>query len=155
MRVRFFVAGLVILACVPSGTAQAAEGRPVEVLLHDNPFHIAPERILANPGESVTFNVYNAGVIGHDFRVCRAEAEGGCNSPVVYVPVLQAGQWGNVTVKMPATGTYHFECGVPGHSDAGMVGELVIGPAKGTPGLPAAWVVLVLVAGFAWRRRST
>ena len=148
-------AALVAMAILLSPTAQAQEGRMIEVFLHDDPFHIAPDRILANPDETLTFQIQNRGILGHDFRICRPPAEGGCDSPVAFVPVLQPGQWGNITVQMPPPGTYQFECAVPGHADAGMMGELVVGPAKDTPGPPLLLLLAGIGVAIAVQRRRT
>jgi len=99
--------------------------------------------INANVGDEINFEVINAGKSFHAFGVTKAE-EGfagiisgseiaSANNP------LKPGESGKVDFIPSEEGTYYYICTVPGHREQGMVGEIIVGPAKSTaPSAPAA-----------------
>jgi nitrite reductase (NO-forming) len=90
--------------------------------------------INANVGDEINFEVINAGKSFHAFGVTKAE-EGfagiipgseiaSANNP------LKPGEGGKVDFIPGEEGTYYYICTVPGHREQGMVGEIIVGPAK-------------------------
>ena len=72
------------------------------------------------PGQQVTVSLQNTGAVVHDFF-----------SPGLGVNAATSvndGQTGSVTFTAPSQpGTYQFWCNQPGHGQAGMVGQVVVG----------------------------
>ena len=91
--------------------------------------------IQMNVGDTVVFNVDNAGVSFHAFGVTKADEGfagiipgseiGAASSP------LKPGEDGSSEFIAGEEGTYYYICTVPGHREQGMVGEIIIGPAQG------------------------
>jgi nitrite reductase (NO-forming) len=92
--------------------------------------------IQMNVGDTVVFNVDNAGVSFHAFGVTKADEGfagiipgseiGAASSP------LKPGEDGSSEFIAGEEGTYYYICTVPGHREQGMVGEIIIGPAQGS-----------------------
>ena len=93
-----------------SGAAQAA---PVEIDAFD--IYFEPKQVTIPANTDVTVSLPNKGVTAHNFSI---DALG------ISVD-LPPGETGSVTINAPA-GTYQFYCDVPGHKEAGMVGELIV-----------------------------
>ncbi len=98
--------------------------------------------ITANVGDKILFDVVNDGKSFHAFGVTEDE-EGfvgiipgsevaSANNP------LKAGESGKAEFIPAKEGTYYYICTVPGHREQGMVGEIVVGPAKASGGGKAA-----------------
>ncbi len=91
--------------------------------------------IQMNVGDTVVFNVDNAGVSFHSFGVTKADEGfagiipgseiGAASNP------LKPGEGGSSEFIAGEEGTYYYICTVPGHREQGMVGEIIIGPAQG------------------------
>ncbi len=91
--------------------------------------------IQMNVGDTVVFNVDNAGVSFHSFGVTKADEGfagiipgseiGAASNP------LKPGEDGSSEFIAGEEGTYYYICTVPGHREQGMVGEIIIGPAQG------------------------
>ena len=109
--------------------------RVVEIRMLDE-LRFDPSEVEVRVGETVTFQVTNAGQLPHDFALgdeaTQAEheaemAEGemaGRGEPNVLT--LQSGERGELTWRFTNPGTILYGCHVPGHYDAGMVGTLTI-----------------------------
>jgi uncharacterized cupredoxin-like copper-binding protein len=78
-----------------------------------------PNTIMAKPGEKVTLTVNDTGNTAHDFI-----------SPTLGVSTGVAIPNGKTTTVSFSTpnqpGTYQFWCSIPGHAEAGMVGEVIV-----------------------------
>ena len=91
--------------------------------------------IQMNVGDTVVFNVDNAGVSFHSFGVTKADEGfagiipgseiGAASNP------LKSGEDGSSEFIAGEEGTYYYICTVPGHREQGMVGEIIIGAAQG------------------------
>ena len=77
-----------------------------------------PNTITAKPGDKVTLTINNSGNTAHNFI---SPALGVSNGQEV-----ATGKSTTVTFTVPnQPGTYQFWCSIPGHAEAGMVGEVV------------------------------
>ncbi len=101
----------------PAGTP-AAVGKTVAV--SETEFKITAPAAKVPPGK-VTFDVKNAGKIGHDLVV-----SGPGVSATAKTALLNPGQSAKLTVTL-AAGSYTLYCSVPGHRAAGMSAKLVVG----------------------------
>ena len=98
----------------PDGSATAGR-RPVRVTAMD--FAFAPNVILASAGRPVHLEIANTSSDAHDFSL-----------PALGVEVaLPAGRTTAVSFTPPRAGVYWFWCDLPGHSQAGMVGQVRVG----------------------------
>ena len=99
-----------------SGTPAAAGGTTVNVSMVDLAFEPKDISIAANT--DVTFVVVNDGALQHNFDVLNAGKE-------LKTPIVGGGVTEQLVINLPA-GTYDFQCDVPGHAEAGMVGVLTV-----------------------------
>ena len=78
-----------------------------------------PNTIMAKAGDKVTLTIQNTGNTAHTFI-----------SPGLGVPTQQdvpIQKSSTVTFTVPsAPGAYQFWCNIPGHAEAGMVGEVIV-----------------------------
>ena len=88
----------------------------------------------ALPAGTFTFNVKNAGLGIHNFKICTTSAATAAKNACVgkATPSLKPGQSAKLTVILTKKGKYEFLCSVPGHAAAGMKGLLGVG-VKVTP----------------------
>jgi uncharacterized cupredoxin-like copper-binding protein len=104
---------------VASGRAAAGSGRVSTRMLDTMKFEPNTFAGVA-AGQTVTVDLRNAGGTVHSFV-----------APSVGAPekvVVQPGQAGRATFTAPsAPGRYQFWCPEPGHAEAGMVGEVIVG----------------------------
>ncbi len=91
---------------------------PQTIRVTETEFKITLATQPQRPGP-VTFDVKNAGAIGHDFVVTGAGGTKG-------TPLLNSGQSAKLVVALKP-GTYDLFCSVPGHKEAGMDVKLTVG----------------------------
>ena len=149
---------LIILSCgspppdqwtaAPSaGTADAP--RDVNVIMRDYLFE--PDPIVLHAGETVRFNIINAGLLPHEFVLGDADVQAAWASaetaatppgftatpPPVSLPPEQAGlriyldsgQSASAVYQVPADQALELACQIPGHVAKGMVGTVeLVGP---------------------------
>jgi uncharacterized cupredoxin-like copper-binding protein len=88
-----------------------------------------PATAAVAPGETVSFVLFNGGVITHEFQV-GPEAAVAANKvdgkTVVEVADITGKHVAELTYKFPASGAYAFACHVPGHYEAGMKGTVTL-----------------------------
>jgi nitrite reductase (NO-forming) len=72
--------------------------------------------IEAEAGQMIELTITNTGALDHDFVIEELDLD----------ILLVSGQSETVTFVVNEAGTYEYICNIPGHQDAGMVGELVI-----------------------------
>ncbi len=100
-----------------SGTAPVAAGAPtLEVVATDFAFRPAQFRVRAR--QTVNIALPNRGAILHDLTI----------PALRFQIVAQSGQRPAAALTATAPGTYEFYCSVPGHQEAGMVGQLIVMP---------------------------
>jgi uncharacterized cupredoxin-like copper-binding protein len=124
--VKISVLALLVVALVACGggggstatEADASSGR-VSTELRDAQRYVPSRFVKVKPGSQVVVQMRNTGTLVHSFV-----------SPELGVPTsvkVPGGQSGSVTFTAPAApGTYKFVCDEPGHTEAGMVGEVVV-----------------------------
>ena len=90
--------------------------------------------IKANVGDEINFSVINNGKSFHAFGVTKAEE--GFSGIIAGSEInsasnpLKPTQSGTSKFIPGEEGTYYYICTVPGHREQGMVGEIIVGPAK-------------------------
>jgi uncharacterized cupredoxin-like copper-binding protein len=96
-------------------------------------------RFSALPAGTITFEVKNAGVSTHDFKICTSSTTSLTRNSCVgkATKMLTSGQSATLTVTLTKSGKYEYLCTVPGHAGAGMKGVLGIG-VKVTPAASAS-----------------
>jgi GT2 family glycosyltransferase len=77
----------------------------------------APERIEAEAGETVEITFANEGSLSHNLTIKGLDAG---------TDTIQAGNTTTISFTPEEPGTYDIVCTVPGHSQAGMTGDLVV-----------------------------
>jgi plastocyanin len=114
-----FVLGASLVAAIPQ--AEAAAGVSHEALAQlpalatmNNRFDQA--ELWAKVGETVALRLENKDADGHSFDI---------DAFNIHAP-MPAGKSALALFKPTKPGTYTFYCGVPGHTEAGMVGTLVV-----------------------------
>jgi uncharacterized cupredoxin-like copper-binding protein len=105
---------------VPAGEA----AQEVTVAMHDIFFE--PKEITIPANANVKFILPNEGAAAHNFSIIDQD---------VSVDVAP-GETKDVVVNLPA-GEYSFDCNVPGHKEAGMIGTLKV--EEGAGGAAPAW----------------
>ena len=80
-------------------------------------------------GETVKFNIKNAGKAEHEFMLGPMRAAFADKEGTPEVAGIAAGQTKPLTFTFTGAGPYAFACHAPGHFQAGMVGYvIVVGP---------------------------
>jgi uncharacterized cupredoxin-like copper-binding protein len=125
--------------------------REINVILRDYLFE--PDPIVLHPGETVRFNVINAGLLAHEFvlgdaavQAAWASAEAAATPPaftatpppVSLAPelaglriLLESGQTASADYEVPAGVALELACQIPGHVAQGMAGTIVLAGAEG------------------------
>lgn len=100
-----------------AGSAAASGGNvPVEAT---DTLKWQPNTITAKAGDKVTLDVKNAGSTAHTFISPGLNVATGVDVPT--------GKTTSVSFTAPtAPGAYQFWCNIPGHAEAGMVGEVIV-----------------------------
>jgi uncharacterized cupredoxin-like copper-binding protein len=95
----------------------AACGTPplkVEIVGHD--IHWSMDTIYAKAGQTIEITLRNEGALDHNFVL----AEQGLDV------LLSPGTSETFEVSFDEPGTYHYICSIPGHEEAGMVGDIIV-----------------------------
>ncbi len=97
-----------------------------------------PSRITVREGETVRLRAVNRGRVLHEIvlgtpQELRAHAElmkkhPGMEHDEPYMAHVAAGRRGDIVWTFNRAGTFDFACLIPGHFDAGMVGQIVVTP---------------------------
>jgi plastocyanin len=117
-RIMLFVGLLVLVAAVMSACGPGGGSAAASFSVSGSEFEYKPPELTVKPGQQVTINFKNTGTVQHTFIVKDAN-----NFKLVADP----GQTVNGTFTAPtAPGTYQIHCDVAGHTEAGMVGKLIV-----------------------------
>jgi len=107
-------------ATVSDDSASSAESVDRTITVTAREFEFAPSTLNVQPGETVEVKLENDGQIAHNFTVETLDAS---------TATIQPGRTSTLVFTAPEeAGTYpiRFICSVPGHEDAGMIGEIVV-----------------------------
>jgi uncharacterized cupredoxin-like copper-binding protein len=129
-----------------SGPGTVESPRALNVILRDYRFDPTPLHLV--PGEVVTLNVVNGGLVEHElvlgdeaFSAAWAAADAAVTPPAPFATappasvepglsgvrvVLGSGGSTSVDYTVPASGPLELICHLPGHAQKGMVGEVVL-----------------------------
>jgi uncharacterized cupredoxin-like copper-binding protein len=105
---------LVALTLVLAGCSSEPETKVVTLLAED--IEWSTNLIEAEVGQPIELTITNTGALDHDFEIAELDLN----------ILLAPGQRETITFVVDEAGTYEYICNIPGHQDAGMVGELVI-----------------------------
>lgn len=101
-------------SATPTGAASTAGGTAIEIDLND--IHFDPHEVTIPANTDVAITVVNVGILDHSFDIDALNLHSGAVAP---------GQSVTVTINA-APGEYEYDCNVPGHREAGMVGRLTV-----------------------------
>lgn len=104
--------GLFALALAAAGCGAGAPG--IAVVMTE--FAFDPQQINVRAGQRTTITLQNKGTAEHNFAVSQLN---------VASPPVAAGQTATVEIAAPP-GNYRLVCTVPGHEEAGMVGQVTV-----------------------------
>jgi uncharacterized cupredoxin-like copper-binding protein len=135
-------------SAMPSGSGEMTEvgalGEPADAAMADRTVHVtasdqlkfAPDALQVKVGETVTFEIENAGTTDHEFVIGSPEyqaaheqemqaghMEMGDEPNAVDVP---AGDTKSLTWTFTEAGATQYGCHEPGHFAAGMVGDITV-----------------------------
>lgn len=115
----------------PGDAAKAS--RTVKVTLSDS-MRFVPARIDVKAGETIRFELHNTGKVDHEMvlgalddlkaHARQMQANPGMAHSEPNQVHLAPGQRGSLIWRFPRSGTVDFACTVPGHLEAGMVGQV-------------------------------
>lgn len=108
--------GVLLLASALFLAGCSGEPPVKSVTLVAEDIHWDIEQISAQLGQTVEVTLRNDGALDHSFVIEQWEIS-------VH---LSPGETQVVSFVADSSGTYKYICGIPGHEDAGMVGELVV-----------------------------
>lgn len=144
-----------VSACTKSGTTITCNAQ-----LHEfsGGFHLVPERVDANVGDTLVLHVTNQGSSPHNLMLCGDDAGSAsgpgqtCAHPLAG-PTKNLGQGESADlppVVIKSAGKFFYYCTLPGHAQGGMYGELkVAGASEKKSGGEAALGALVALVGVA------
>ncbi len=121
---------MVISACSGSGGGGGSKTSTIDVTMADIKFD--PSTWTVNAGSQVTVNIKNTGTVEHTWTVMKTPISGSytaANQSDIYYnsDKIPAGTTKTVTFTAPSQpGNYQVICTVPGHFEAGMVGQLTV-----------------------------
>ncbi len=132
--------GLVLaasVACGESAQADPAGGDPDAMIIDISikNLRFTPSTVDVPAGKTVRINVTNQDATEHDLLVKGLHIEkvgaatgahhAGATEDMLVVHVIASGS-GSITFKAAQKGTYTFNCTIPGHEGAGMVGTMTV-----------------------------
>jgi uncharacterized cupredoxin-like copper-binding protein len=116
--------------------ADPANGKPDVVIgISLKNLRFTPPKVEVPAGKTVRINVTNLDGTEHDLLVngLRIEKVGAATgahhagaTPNMLVVHVTANGTGSITFRTDQKGTFVFNCTIPGHKDAGMVGEMTV-----------------------------
>jgi len=119
-RTMILFAAVVLVASVLAACGGGAGGgttAPLSVTVTTTEFKYDPATLNAAPGQTINLTVKNAGTVQHTWVLAAANVK----------LTIDPGKSVTQTFTAPATaGTYQYECDIPGHKEAGMIGQLIV-----------------------------
>jgi plastocyanin len=116
----FVVIALIAIALVACGggssgsSSSSASGANVTITMTE--FKFDPMNVTVAPGQTVNLTLINKGSIEHTWVVVGTQIKF----------TVAAGKTETKSFTAPAAGTYVIDCDIPGHKEAGMVGQLIV-----------------------------
>ncbi|WP_425500877.1 cupredoxin domain-containing protein [Pseudaquabacterium terrae] len=117
-----------------AGDAKAAK-RTIDVRMLDT-MRFTPDRIEVRQGETVRFNVHNAGKMLHEFVIGTKKENEAHAALMVKFPTMEheepymahvpPGKSAQLVWNFNRAGEFEFACLIAGHYQAGMVGKLIV-----------------------------
>ncbi|MBN8654437.1 MAG: cupredoxin domain-containing protein [Anaerolineae bacterium] len=130
---------LAVLLFVVFLSACAGGSAPTKVTITMKEFGFEPNTINVTAGTPVELTLVNDGAVEHDFviEVIPVTGVSSSNSGDHHMATEEhseydlhtstaAGETSTLTFTPTEPGTYQIICSVPGHKDAGMIGELIV-----------------------------
>jgi len=114
-RIRRILAAMSAIAV--AGVPPAAAFADTSTRIVGKEFEFEPSKVTVDAGETVTIKFKNKGVMSHNITFKNIDAK---------TKTIQSGNTTTIEVTIDEPGTYDFVCSVPGHSQAGMRGQLVV-----------------------------
>ena len=126
------------------GFGQPADGlvasRMIEIDANDD-FSFGPDAVDVKLGETVTFSVTNTGKVPHEFTLGPADVQLEHNKEMTKMGDMEmtdepnaislaAGETAKLTWEFTNADPLLFGCHIPGHYDAGMVGDINVQPSS-------------------------
>lgn len=138
MRVRVLAAAVAVAVAVGLAACSSGGGpRHIAVTMSDT-MQFDPASITVTQGETVVFDVKNAGEIAHEFFIGDAAAQAEHEAEMKKMDAMghdhpmgvnvDGGRSESLTVSFPTARTYEIGCHEHGHWDAGMRGTLTVQP---------------------------
>lgn len=112
-------AAATLAACggdTPSSAAATDSSTAADVTVTAREFSFDPDALDLTAGSDATVELVNGGSVEHDLTIDALDV-------TIYAG---AGQTASATLPALEPGTYEFYCSIPGHREAGMVGELTV-----------------------------
>jgi plastocyanin len=132
--------------CARSGTVITCDVQ-IHELGPGGPFHVLPERIEANVGDTLTLIVTNKAEGPHNLVVCgdgKAPSQT-CAAKWAFTNNIDTNATRTETIaSLPKGGTFYYFCLLPGHAATGMNGELKIAGEKKAEGTALVGSILAL-----------
>ena len=113
------VAVATLAACggdTSSSVAATDSPTAADVTVTAKEFSFDPDALDLTAGSGATVELVNSGAVEHDLTIDALNV-------TIYAG---AGQTASATLPALEPGTYEFYCSIPGHREAGMVGELTV-----------------------------
>jgi uncharacterized cupredoxin-like copper-binding protein len=114
-------------------SACGASGSSTKISFTMTDFAFSPTEFTIPAGEEITLHITHNGTVEHDFIVMKYGTQAGemfdeADQPNIYWEMgLQPGESKTVVFTAPEQpGTYQVLCGMAGHLQSGMVGELIV-----------------------------
>ena len=131
MMMSLVALAIVAVACGDddAATTTAAGGDTTQIAATAMNFSFTPDLWTVGAGDEVTLTLTNAADEDHEWVIMRAPIAAETEfteEGVLWEMETTAGEVKSETFTAPAAGTYQIICGLEGHFDAGMFGELVV-----------------------------
>lgn len=111
------LAAMALAACGGgASTSGSSNAAPLNVTVTATEFKFDPATINATAGQTINLTVKNIGTVQHTWVLAAANVK----------LTIDPGKTATATFTAPAAGTYQYECDIPGHKEAGMVGQLIV-----------------------------
>jgi len=130
---KYFILALVLLVMLLVLSACGAGGPSTTINVTMTDFHFEPMEFTVPAGQEITVNATNNGAVEHEFVIFKfgqtaGEKFGDEDEENIYWEVeVQPGQSSTSSFTAPTEpGEYYVTCGIEGHLEAGMNGNLIV-----------------------------